>query len=77
MYIYIYVVMYNMHMLDKSINQVSRNVQFLMRETFIHMTMDAEHNETTPTIIFQLLHEDFEIHITYISKKIENTHRRR
>ena len=56
--------MYNMHVLDKIIIQVSRNVQILMRETFIHMTMDAEHNVTTPTIIFQRLHEDFEIHIT-------------
>ena len=60
--------MYNMHMLDKIIIQVSRNVQILIRETFIYMTMDAEHTVTTPTIIFQRLHEDFEIHITDRSK---------
>ena len=51
-YIYIYVVMYNMHMLDKIISQVSRNVQIMIRETFIYMTMDAEHNEINPTITF-------------------------
>ena len=34
--------MYNMHMLDKIISQVSRNVQILIRETFIYMIMDAE-----------------------------------
>ena len=56
--------MYNMHMLHKIIIQVSRNVQIMMRETFIHMTMDAEHNVITPTIIFQRLHQDCEIHIT-------------
>ena len=64
-----YVVMYNMHMLDKIISQVSRNVQILIRETFIYMIMDAEHNETNPTIRFQLVHVDFDFHITYISKK--------
>ena len=57
--------MYNMHMLNKIVIQVSRNVQILMRETFIYITMDAEHNETNPAITFQLLHEDFDIHITY------------
>ena len=67
-YIDIYVVMYNMHMLDKIIIQVSRNVQILIRETFIYMTMDAELSETNPTITFQLLHEDSDIHITYIQK---------
>ena len=61
--------MYNMHMLDKIIIQMSRNVQILIRETNIYMKMDAEHNETNPTIQFHLVHEDFEIHITYISKK--------
>ena len=66
---YVYVVMYNMHMLYKITSQVSRNVQILIREAFIYMTMDVEHNETNPTITFQLLHEDFDIHITYISKK--------
>ena len=63
-YTYIHVCMYNMHMLDKIILQVSRNVQILMRETYIYMTMDAEHTVTTPTIIVQRLHEDCEIHIT-------------
>ena len=53
---------------NKIIIQVSRNVQILIRETFIYMTMDAEHSETNPTITFQLLHEDFDIHITYIQK---------
>ena len=58
--------MYDIHMLDKIIIQVSRNVQNLIRETFIYMIMDAEHNETNPTITFQRLHEDVDIHITYI-----------
>ena len=44
--------MYNMHMLDKIISQVSRNVQILIRETFVYMTMDDEHNETNHTITF-------------------------
>ena len=60
-----------MHMLDKIILQVSRNVHILIRETFIYMTMDAEHNETNPTIPFHLSHEHSEIHITHISKKHE------
>ena len=58
--------MYNMHVLHKIIIQMSRNVQILIRETFIYMTMDAEHNETNPTIPFHLVHKDFDIHITYI-----------
>ena len=61
--------MYNMHMLDKIILQVFRNVHILMRETFTYMIMDAEHNETNPTIPFHCSHEDFEIHITHISRK--------
>ena len=61
--------MYNMHMLDDIIIQVCRNVQILMRETFIYMTMDAEHNEPNPTIPFHLSQEDSDIHITHISKK--------
>ena len=68
--VYIYVCMHNMHMLNKIIIQVSRNVQILMRETFIYMTMDAEHHETNPTIPFHLSHEDSEIHITHISKNM-------
>ena len=56
-------------MLDKIIIQVFRNVQILIRETNIYMKMDAEHNETNPTIPFHLFHEDFDIHFTYISKK--------
>ena len=67
-YIYFYVVMFNMHMRDEIIIQVSRNVQILIWETFIYMAMDVEHNETNPTITFHLLHEDFDIHIKYISK---------
>ena len=63
--------MYNMYMLDKIIISVSRNVHILIRKIFIYMTMDAEHHETNPTITIQLLHEDFDIHITYISKKNE------
>ena len=53
-YIYIYtcVFMYNMHILDKITLQVSRNVHILIRETFTHIIMDAEHNGTTPTIPF-------------------------
>ena len=31
--------------------------------------MDVEHNETTPMIPCLLCHEDFDIHITHISRK--------
>ena len=61
-------------MLDKIILQVSRNVQNLMSETFIYMTMDVEHNETTPTIPFHLSHEDSDIQITNIYKAHETIH---
>ena len=44
--------MYNMHMLDKIIIHVYRNVHNLISETLIYMTSDVEHNETTPTIHF-------------------------
>ena len=71
-YIYTYVFMYNMHMLDKIIIHVSRNVHNLISETLIYMTLDAEHNETTPTIPFHLCHED--IQITNISKAHETIH---
>ena len=67
--IYIHVFMYNMHMLDKIIIQVSINVYILIRETFKNTTMDAEHNETNPTITFHLSREDSDIHITHISRK--------
>ena len=50
--------MCNMHMLDNIRIQVYKNVQNQIPETFIYMTMDAEHNETTPTIPFDLFHED-------------------
>ena len=66
-----YVFVYNMHMLDKIIIQVSRNVQILFWETFTFMTMDAERNETNHTIAFHIAHEDSDSHITYISKKNE------
>ena len=46
-YMYACVFMYNMHILDKITFQVSRNVHILIRETFTHIIMDAEHNETT------------------------------
>ena len=67
--IYVYICMYNMHMLDKITIQVSRNIQIMIQETNICMKMDAEHNETNPTIPFHLFHEDFYIHFTYISKQ--------
>ena len=34
--------------------QVSRNVQILIRETFIYMTMDTEHNAQNPAIPFHM-----------------------
>ena len=68
-YVYIYGCMYSMHILNKIILQVSRNVHILILETFAYMTMDVEHNETNPTIPFHLSHEDFDIHITHISRK--------
>ena len=61
--------MYNMHILDKIILQVSRNVHILIRETFTYMTMDATRNETNPTIPFHLSHEDYDVHSTHISRK--------
>ena len=66
--------MYNMHMLNEIRLQVSRNVHILIQETFTYMTMDAEHNETNPTITFHLFHEDFDIHITHISRKHKKIH---
>ena len=70
--------MYNMHMLGEIILQVTRNVHILIQETFTYMIMDAEHHETNHTITIKLLHEDSDIHITYIyiQKKKENRHRR-
>ena len=44
MCIYLYI----LHMLDKIIIQVSRNVQILIRETNIYMKIDAAHNEANP-----------------------------
>ena len=67
-YICIYVFMHIMHMSDKITLQVSRNVRGLVWETFTYMTMDAEHNRTTPTIAVHRSHEDYDIHITHISK---------
>ena len=61
--------MYNMHMRDKIILQVSRNVHILIRETITYMIMDATHNENNPTIPFHLSHEDYDSHITHISSK--------
>ena len=60
--------MYNMHMLDKIIFQVVRNVHILIQETFTYMIMDVEHNETNPTITFHISRQDFDIHITHISR---------
>ena len=68
-YVYIHVFMYSMHILDKITRQVSRHVHILNRETFTHMTMDAEHNETTPTIPFYFSHEDSDVHSTHIYRK--------
>ena len=68
-YVYIYVFMYSMHILDKIILQVSRKVHILIRETFIYMTMDATHSETNPTIPFHLSHKDFDVHSSHISRK--------
>ena len=68
MYIYIYVCMYSMPILDDIVRQVSRSVHILIRETFIYMTMDATHRETHPTIPFHLSHEDSDVHSTHISR---------
>ena len=76
-YIYIRVFMYNIHMIDKIILQVSRNVHIMIRETITYMTMDVTHNETNPTITFHISHEDSDVHSTHISRKTsENIHRR-
>ena len=68
-YMYACVFMYNMHILDTIALQVSRNVHILIRETFTHIIMDAEHNETTHTIQFYFSHEDSDVHSTHISRK--------
>ena len=61
---------YNMHILGKITFQVSTNVHILIQETFTHILMDAEHNETTPTIQFYVPHEDSDVHSTHIQKNI-------
>ena len=66
--------MYNMHMLHKIILQVSRNVHIMIQETFTYMIMDAEHNETNPTIPCHLSHEECDVHITHISRKHKKIH---
>ena len=68
-YMYVCMFMYNMHILDKITFQVSRNVHILIRETFTHIIMDAEHNETTPTIQVYFSHEDYDVHSKHISRK--------
>ena len=68
-YMYACVFMYHMHILDKITFQVSRNVNILIQDTFTHIIMDAEHNETTPTIQFHVPHEDYDVHSTHISRK--------
>ena len=73
-YVYIYVCMYSMPILDEITRQVSRSVHILIRETFIYMTMDATHNETNPTIPFRLSYEDFDVHSTHISKQNKKIH---
>ena len=60
--------MYNMHMLDRIIFQVFRNVHILIWETCTYMIMDTEHNETNPTSSCHRSHEDFDIHITHITR---------
>ena len=52
---------YNMHMLDNIRIQIYKNVQNQIPETFVYMTMDAEHNETTPTIPFDQFHKYYEM----------------
>jgi len=61
-YVYIYVCMYSMPIMDEIIRQVSRSVHILIQETFIYMTMDATHRETHPTILFHLSHEEYHNH---------------
>ena len=74
--IYIYVCMYSMPILDEIVCQVSRSVHCLIRETFIHMTMDTTHRETHPTILVHMSYEDSHDHTSHISRKTyENTHR--
>ena len=68
-YMYACVFMYNMHILDKITLHVSINVHILSRETFTHIIMDAELNETTHTIQFYFSHEDSDVHSTHISRK--------
>ena len=73
-YMYACVFMYNMHILDKITCQVSRKVHIMIQETFTHIIMGAEHNETTPTIQFYLSHEDYDVHSTQISRKRKKIH---
>ena len=70
-YIYVYtcVFLYNMHILDKTALQVFRNVHIMILETFTHMRMDAEQNETTPTIPFYVSYEDSDVHSTHMSRE--------
>ena len=68
-YMYACVFMYNMHILDTITLQVFRNVHILIRETFTHIILDAEHSETTPTIQLYFSHEDHDVHSTHIFRK--------
>ena len=61
--------MYNMQTLNTIALQVSRNLHILIRETLTHIIIDARHDETTPTIPFQLSHEDSDVHSTQIYRK--------
>ena len=58
-----------MHIVGKITFQVSTHVHILIQETFTHILMDAEHNETTPTIQFYVPQEDSDVYSTHISRK--------
>ena len=59
LYIYIYIYIYYSGVSKCSNSDLG---------AFIHMKMDAEHNEHNPTIPFHLSQEDCDIHITHTSK---------
>ena len=68
-HVYACVLRNNMHILGKITFQVSTHVHILIQEAFTHIFMDAEHNETTPTIQCYGPKEDSDVYSTHISRK--------
>jgi len=66
---------------DITISRRKKNTSWnIIVAIFIYITMDVEHNETTPAIIFSTFHEDSDVSVQndvrIYRKTLKNTYRR-